>query len=98
MRYLVPEWYLQDAVMLTWPHQFSDWADNLLAVETEMLAFAKAIVQHERLLLVCFDEAQRQHLQKAFVEHGIDLEKVNFAIASSYSHSDCYYQLSLHLC
>ncbi|MGY8876503.1 MAG: agmatine deiminase family protein, partial [Pseudoalteromonas sp.] len=30
---LLPEWAEQDAVMLTWPHKDTDWADNLARVE-----------------------------------------------------------------
>ncbi len=47
------EWDYQSGVMLTWPHQNTDWVDMLDEVETCFIAIAKAISEREKLLIVC---------------------------------------------
>ena len=57
--YLPPEWAPQDAVLLTWPHDRSDWAPILEMAEQAFAAIAKAVSAYERLLIVCRDDAHR---------------------------------------
>ena len=47
------EWAEQSGVMLTWPHEETDWADMLDEVEGCFIAIAKAISEREKLLIVC---------------------------------------------
>lgn len=49
------EWAEQSGVMLTWPHEETDWADMLDEVENCFIAIAKAIAENEKLLIVCRD-------------------------------------------
>lgn len=49
------EWADQSGVMLTWPHEGTDWADILDEVEDCFIAIAKAIADREKLLIVCQD-------------------------------------------
>ena len=49
------EWADQSGVMLTWPHEGTDWADMLDEVEVCFVAIAKAIAEREKLLIVCQD-------------------------------------------
>ncbi len=80
---LLPEWSAQDAIMLTWPHTYSDWTDNLNNIEEEMLKFAKTISLHEKLLVVCFDIKHKEYLAQKFTLVNIDLNQVIFAIVPS---------------
>lgn len=50
---LPAEWEPQSGVMLTWPHEQTDWAPLLDEVEPCFVAIAQAVVVHERLLIVC---------------------------------------------
>lgn len=50
------EWAEQSGVMLTWPHEATDWADMLGEVEACFIAIAKAIAEREKLLIVCCDQ------------------------------------------
>jgi agmatine deiminase len=50
-----PEWADQSGVMLTWPHEMTDWAGMLDEVESCFVAIAKAIAEREKLLIVCLD-------------------------------------------
>lgn len=49
------EWATQSGVMLTWPHEGTDWAAILDEVEICFIAIAKAIAEREKLLIVCHD-------------------------------------------
>jgi len=62
-RHILPEWAPQSAVMLTWPHDKTDWQDKLEAVESVYLAMVKEICKHEQLLIVCRDTQQQQHIE-----------------------------------
>ena len=71
---LPPEWAEQSGVMLTWPHEETDWAEMLEEVEVCFSAIAKAISDREKLLVVCKDSSRlRQKLA------GCRLENIVFA-------------------
>jgi agmatine deiminase len=53
--FLPPEWHEQDGVMLTWPHQGTDWAYILPEVEMTYVEIARQIVKREKLIIVCPD-------------------------------------------
>ncbi|WP_105189581.1 agmatine deiminase family protein [Pseudoalteromonas sp. T1lg48] len=78
---LLPEWHPQDAVMLTWPHQDTDWAANLSAVEQVYLELSKHISERQRLLIVADNAELKAHIHSALSEQGVDLTQVNFVDA-----------------
>jgi agmatine deiminase len=47
------EWACQDAVMLTWPHEGTDWAPMLDEVEATYLEIAAEVLKRQRLIIVC---------------------------------------------
>ena len=53
---LPPEWALQSAVLLTWPHEKTDWADMLEEVEGCFVQITEAISRYEKVLIVCPDQ------------------------------------------
>lgn len=55
--FLPPEWYPQSGVMLTWPHENSDWIDLLDEVEPCFILIANEILKEEKVLIVCPDPA-----------------------------------------
>lgn len=53
MRYRLPaEWEPQSIVMLTWPHQNTDWAPYLDEITRTYVEMVNAITQYEKLLVV----------------------------------------------
>jgi agmatine deiminase len=50
---LPAEWFPQGGVMLTWPHQKTDWANILEEVENCFIEIAVQVSQREKLLIVC---------------------------------------------
>lgn len=68
---LLPEWAAQDAVMLTWPHAQTDWADFLAEVEQTFFAIAQVISRYADLVVVCHNEALKSTLTAQFSQLGI---------------------------
>lgn len=54
---LLPEWYPQSAVQLTWPHEDTDWA-SLEEVIPCFVTIAKEVVKRQLLLIVCPDREE----------------------------------------
>ncbi|AXS82213.1 agmatine/peptidylarginine deiminase [Marinobacter sp. Arc7-DN-1] len=63
-RVLPAEWAPQSAIMLTWPHPGTDWADILDEVEPVFLDIARAVLRYENLLISCEYVARLQELDR----------------------------------
>jgi agmatine/peptidylarginine deiminase len=83
---MLPEWAEQWGVMLTWPHDDSDWALLLDDIEAVYLQIAEAVLEYENLLIVARDADHQEHimnrlatLPQASEAHG----RIIFALAPS---------------
>jgi len=72
---LPAEWTTQDAVLLTWPHPATDWADTLAEVEAVFLQLAAAISQRQALLVLCHNDFLLQRLQKILPQHQVQMQR-----------------------
>ena len=52
------EWYPQSAIQLTWPHEQTDWAPIIHEVTACFVAIVREVIKHEKVLIVCIDEAE----------------------------------------
>lgn len=56
--YTLPaEWHPQSAIQLTWPHYGTDWDYMLEEITTCYINLARIILQYEKLIIVCRDDA-----------------------------------------
>ncbi|MCH9813172.1 MAG: agmatine deiminase family protein, partial [Epsilonproteobacteria bacterium] len=55
MRRLPAEWEKQDAILMSFPHAKSDWADDLTSALSVFLRIASSICFNQKLILVCDD-------------------------------------------
>ena len=78
---LLPEWAPQSAVMLTWPHERTDWADMLADIENVYVQMVEAISPRERLLIVCNSNLHKQHILQQLSVPAQD--KCIFAVSDS---------------
>ncbi|MDG5500496.1 agmatine deiminase family protein [Marinobacter sp. BGYM27] len=62
-RIMPAEWAPQSAVMLTWPHAGTDWADVLDVVEPVFDAIAKAVLRFQHLIVSCEDADKAASIQ-----------------------------------
>lgn len=59
---MLPEWAPQQAVMLAWPHDGTDWAPWLDAIERDYVELAAAIATEVTPLVLVRDEAHKEHV------------------------------------
>lgn len=81
--YLPPEWAPQSGVMLTWPHADSDWAADLIAIETVYAVLAREISARERVLVACHDQAHRKTVERQLSAAGANMPHVDLYIAAA---------------
>ncbi|WP_020676476.1 agmatine deiminase family protein [Geopsychrobacter electrodiphilus] len=63
---LPAEWEAQDAVLLAWPHEKTDWVDQLASAQRTFIKIIKEISRFEVVLLIVHDEESvRRQLQAA---------------------------------
>ncbi|MDZ7870378.1 MAG: agmatine deiminase family protein [Rheinheimera sp.] len=77
---LPPEWAPQDAVLLTWPHAGTDWADDLDVVETVFFQLAGTILRFQALVILCHDAALRDRLKTLFANPTAQLHPLYLAL------------------
>ena len=77
-RWFPPEWYPQSAVMLTWPHEQSDWAPILARVETVFAEISYFISQRELVLIVACNPEHHAHIRQLLQQRGVELSQVRF--------------------
>jgi agmatine/peptidylarginine deiminase len=78
---LLPEWYPQDAVQLTWPGPESDWAPLLERIEATLEAMVVAIARYQNVLVSVPDTATRTHLTGRFARLGVPAERLQLVVA-----------------
>lgn len=82
MAYTLPaEWAKQSAIMLTWPHQETDWSPFLSDIESVYMQLAKHITEQQLLVLACHNESIKLHVNELLKNADINLEKVRWFIA-----------------
>jgi len=77
---LPAEWAAQDAVLLTWPHPETDWAEHLSEVEAVFFQLAAAISQRQHLIVLCHNAFLVQRLQKVLPEHQVQLQRTHLLV------------------
>ncbi len=67
-RRMVAEWEQQEMIQLTFPHQNTDWNENLDEVVTCFQTIANEVIKEQKLLVVCedisFAKAKLSHLSQ----------------------------------
>jgi len=80
---LPPEWAMQSGIMLTWPHQASDWRPYLADVEPVFVHIAQAICRFEVLLISANDATHQLHIQTLLMFTLIPQERFRIYVVPS---------------
>lgn len=75
-RFLPPEWASQSAVMLTWPHTESYWADTQDKIDEVFTKTAFEIAKRQKVLVTCLNEAHEVHIRTLLTKAGVNLDNV----------------------
>ncbi|WP_428622486.1 agmatine deiminase family protein [Sedimenticola sp.] len=82
--YLLPaEWAAQSAIMLTWPHRETDWAEYLAEVDRVYLDICQQVTRFQPLLIVCKNSHHQRVIRQKLTEAGVASHRLLFAIAPS---------------
>lgn len=73
---LVPEWAPQSAVLLTWPHEDTDWEPDLERVEACFAAIVREVTRREIALVVCASPRHAHRVRSAIAAAGGDVGRV----------------------
>ena len=68
----------QDGVLVAWPHEGTDWAPILGAVERSYVALVEAIARHERCVVCVASPALEQRAHRLLVDAGANLDRIAF--------------------
>lgn len=79
--YLPSEWHSQSAVLLTWPHQNTDWQANLADITTVYINLAKHISERQIVVIGCHDQPLQNQVTSLLTQHNVNLNNVRFYIA-----------------
>lgn len=82
-RHLPAEWYKQDAVLLTWPHADTDWANRLRDVEGVYLDIVGALSHSQDLLIQIHESIDTERLIVQFEREGINQARCHFVTVNS---------------
>ncbi len=69
---LPAEWETQSATLLTWPHAYSDWKNNLLEIEAVYIQICKAISSYQKLFIICYDEMHQAHIKEILINNSLE--------------------------
>jgi len=67
--------------MLTWPHEDTDWAPHLAAVETVYADIAAQTSPFEKLLVICRNRLHQTTVRQRLEDAGTVMHNISFAIA-----------------
>ncbi len=72
---LPAEWEEQDGVLVSWPHEGTDWRPWLDAVEPVFVEIVRQISNHEQVVVVAPDPAL---VERKLREAGVEVEQISF--------------------
>jgi len=81
---LLPEWHSQAAVLVTWPHQHSDWVEQLNLPSNEIESFYLELVGtisgHQTCAIICYDQTHKKHIIELLKTHKLKTDNICFYI------------------
>jgi len=80
---LLPEWTSQSGVVLTWPHEATDWRDDLAAADACFGRIAAALTWRTAVLVVCRDVAHGIRVRRVIAAADGDARRVRTYTAPS---------------
>ncbi len=81
--HLAPEWARQDAVILVWPHQHSDWAQakndtKLDRIEKTYIELTRYISRNQKVVLNAYDQTHIAYIQTCLSKSDSKFENIIF--------------------
>ena len=80
---LPAEWSPQAGVLLTWPHEDSDWRSQLATVEPVFVRIAAEVARREEVVIACRDAALAGRVGGLLAAAGVDAGRVRLHVVAS---------------
>ncbi|MEJ2044226.1 MAG: agmatine deiminase family protein [Reinekea sp.] len=80
---LPPEWYPQDAVLITWPHQESAWTTMLERVEETYFDLVTKLSHYQPLVIQVHKSIRLEHILHQLEVRNADISNCHFVAADS---------------
>ena len=77
---MLPEWHAQLAIIITWPHQYSDWHSMLDTIEACYIDIALAITESQKLLIIAYNQSHQENIIKKLNNNKINITNISFVI------------------
>lgn len=77
MKVCLPEWHIQDAILIAWPHESTDWQPYLEQANQCYIQLATVISAYQPCLILCQDESHQTAIENQ--------------LANSANPDNCYY-------
>ena len=61
---MLAEWNPQQTVIVTWPHQHSDWQAQLTEIEACYQTIVATIARYQAIMVICYDNQHREQVQQ----------------------------------
>ena len=74
------EWERHEATWIAWPHHEPDWPGKLAAIPWVYAEIVRALHLHERVEILCHDEAVRASAVTSLDAHGVDSSRYRLHI------------------
>lgn len=74
------EWERHDATWIAWPHHEADWPAKLEAVRWAYAEIVRVLAEHERVEILCENEAVRDSASEMLRAHDVVMQRVNLLI------------------
>ena len=69
------EWERHDATWIAWPHHEPDWPGKFEPIPWVYAEIVRALHRHERVEILCHDEAVRENAERCLGAHGVDASR-----------------------
>jgi len=70
------EWEPHAATWIAWPHHEDDWPAKLDAVKWDYAEIVRVLAAHERVEVLCRDDAGQEEARSAFSAHGVGADDI----------------------
>lgn len=79
---MTPEWQRQDAVLLAWPDEQTDWQSSLDAIQSTFVEMIQIITRYESVVLLIRSTTVRSALLDRFAQQGINLHQLKLLVVA----------------
>ncbi len=75
---LLPEWYPQQCILLTWPHKHSDWLTTINAIYEIYITLATQLALTQKVIIIAYNQAHADEIKKELQRAKANIQHIDF--------------------